>query len=160
MMAVTCAKMACRYRGDLGRMIEWSRLIPTIWLIIINLQLSASADGVGCPVGIQITVVYNALIWPEQNWNLLIRGQLVHLVETGIAECANTHVTLSTPAISPNLTYENLEELLDQARRLVHEILPKRSSQSHRGAVVSQVHENSFEYPGLHLLYLLAQVRQ
>jgi len=61
--------------------------------------------------------------------------------------------------MSPNLTYKNLEELLEQARRLVHEILPIKSSHLHRGAVVSQVHENSFEYPGLHLLILLAQVR-
>jgi len=140
-------------------MIEWSKSIPTLWLIIINLQLGASADGVGCPAGIKITVVHNALIWPEQDWSLLIKSQLVHLVETGIAECASTHVTLSIPAITPNLTYENLEVLLEQARRLVQEILPMKSSHLHRGAVVSQVHENSFEYPGLHLLYLLAQVR-
>ena len=74
-------------------------------------QRGVSADIEGCPVGIKITVVHNALIWPEQDWPLLIKSQLTNLAEIGIIDCANIHVALSVPTISPILTYEALEEL-------------------------------------------------
>jgi len=79
--------MQVHYREYLRRMIEWSTLIPTLCLIIINLQLGASIDGVGCPVGIKITVVYNALVWPEQDWGLLIKSHVGEMLACDLGCC-------------------------------------------------------------------------
>lgn len=126
--------------------------------IVIILQSYASADITTCPVGMKITVVCNALIWPDQDWALLIRSQLEQLQETGIVECARIHVALSVPAFHQNLTYEALEEELEKGRRLVQQSLPSERNGLSTNVVISQVHENAHEYPGLHLLWLLAQV--
>ena len=121
-------------------------------------HLDVNASVIDCPVGIKITVVCNALIWPDQNWELLIRSQLDQLQQTGIVECASIYVALSVPAFHRNLSYEALEEALAEGRRLVQSRLPAHHNGLSRNVVVSQVHENSNEYPGLHLLWLLAQV--
>ncbi len=80
-------------------------------------------------------------------------------MRTGLADCATIHVVMSIPASHSKLTYDELELLLYEAQQLVHSILPVRRSTNETGAILSQVHENSYDYPGLHLLWLLAQVR-
>lgn len=112
-----------------------------------------------CPPDASISVVYNCFIWPDQAWASLITYQLKHIMRTGIADCATIHVVMSIPAFHSKLTYDELELLLDEGQQLVHSILPVRRSTNDRGAILSQVHENSYDYPGLHLLWLLAQVR-
>ena len=111
-----------------------------------------------CPETLSISVFYNALLWPDQDWNLLIRSQLEHLKSTGLAECSAVHVVMSVPAAHGNMTYEQLEDLLEQGKRLVREVLGGRHGKQPARTIVTQVHENSFEFPALHLLWLLAQV--
>ena len=133
-------------------------------LVLLLLTCSASCCGVVagsvCPDGVNITVVYNCIIWPDQDWRLIITEQLQNLVSVGLAECANVHVVMSIPSIHAEHSYEGLELLLADGRQIVASVLPPRRSRYTAGTVVSQIHENSFEYPGLHLTWLLAQVRQ
>ena len=103
-------------------------------------------------------MVHNCLLWPDQDWELLIRSQLEHLRRTGLTDCAITNVALSVPAFHGNATYDELESLLESGRQLVHSILPMKHSGTSTGTIISQVHENSYEYPGIHLLWQLAQV--
>ena len=105
-----------------------------------------------------ISVVYGCLIWPDQDWELLIRSQLESLLATGLAECATVNVAMSIPAAHSNLTYGELEDMLAAAHHLIRSILPGRRPHHVTGSTISQIHENSFEYPSLHLLWLLAQV--
>lgn len=129
------------------------------FLIILGACIhSAVASSSRCPNALSISVVYNALIWPDQDWRLLITSQLEHLKSTGLAECSAIHVAMSVPAAHGNMTYGQLEDLLLQGKQLVHESLSIRHEGQPAGTIVSQVHENSFEYPALHLLWLLAQV--
>lgn len=88
------------------------------------------------------------------NWRLLLRSQLENLKSTGIADCAAIYVVISGPHTHENHTFSQIESLLNQARELVYDILPRNRG---RGAFVSTVHENSFELPGLQLLWLLSQ---
>lgn len=127
------------------------------WLSVLH-QISPALAADPCPSGVQIYVVHNCLIWPDQDWELLIRSQLEHLQATGLTECAIVNVALSVPALHGNFTYEELEDLLDSGRQLVHTILPSTHPGRKTGTIVSQVHENSYEFPGLHLLWQLAQV--
>ena len=127
-------------------------------LFLLKQQSCVDAEIMHCPVGFRLTVVSNALIWPDQNWELLITSQLAQLGEIGIVDCASVHVALSIPAFHNNLTYEALEEELEKGRRLIQERLPAKRDGLPSSVVVSQRHENSHEYPGLHLLWLLAKV--
>ena len=127
------------------------------WMCMLH-QMSAASAAEACPTGIQIYVVHNCLIWPDQDWALLIRSQLDHLQRSGLTDCAITNVALSVPALHANFTYEELEDLLNSGRQLVHTILPSINSATRTGVIVSQVHENSYEFPGIHLLWQLAQV--
>ena len=113
-----------------------------------------------CPEAIQLKVVYNCVIWPEHNWQLPIRQHLENLASIGLADCANIHVVTSISAThaGSELTNDQLEDLLLEARELVASVLPMRHAPGRKGTIVSQVHEHSFEYPGLHLLWTLAQV--
>ncbi len=132
------------------------RACTLLLLLLTHVLVYAQAEP--CPHDAYISVIYNCLIWPDQAWATLIRYQLEHLLRTGIADCATIHVVMSIPASHANLTYDELESLLGEGRQLVHSILPVRQSTQITGTLLSQVHENSFEYPGLHLLWLLAQV--
>ena len=127
-------------------------------LLLLLAQLLVCAQAEPCPQDAYISVIYNCLIWPDQAWASLITYQLEHMMQTGIADCATIHVVMSIPASHTNLTYDELESLLGEGRQLIRSILPVRQSTKITGTVLSQVHENSFEYPGLHLLWLLAQV--
>ena len=109
----------------------------------------------GCLGIIDTHIVYNCLLWPEQQWKHVVRSQLEHLVATGITECATVHIVLSTPAVHDNHTYLQLEAVLQEGSAMVRALLPRRDGT----VTVTQVHENSFEYPGIHLLWLLGQVR-
>ena len=103
-------------------------------------------------------MVHNCFIWPDQDWKPLIESQLDHLRRTGLTDCAITNIALSVPALHGNATYEELEGLLESGQQLVHSILPSKHSGTSVGTIISQVHENSYEYPGIHLLWQLAQV--
>ncbi len=133
----------------------WVFLLITTWPVD---AWSNAAKAPGCPDAVSIRVVYNCLLWPDQNWQLLVRQQVENMVTIGLTDCANIHVVTSVPSTHNNMTYDQLESLLDEARQLVASILPRGERPRTTGAVVSQVHENSFEYPGLHLLWTLAQV--
>lgn len=129
-------------------------------LLLMLLHSSASRDieKGPCPRSIRISVVFSCFLWPNQDWELLIRSQLENLVTNGLADCAPIHVVMTVPSSHPGLTYDQLEGLLAKGRDLVLSILPIRRLGHPRGAVVTQIHENSFEYPATHLLWLLAQV--
>ena len=135
-------------------------MYATVALLFLSAHVCAGAvKPAPCPRGIAITVVFNCFIWPDQDWALLVRSQLDNLVSTGLADCANIHVVMSIPSAHDGWTYEQLEGLLTQGRALVSSILTIRHPGQSRGAIISQIHENSFEYPALHLLWLLATVR-
>ena len=103
-----------------------------------------------CP-DTKITVVYNALLWPDNDWRLIIRGQLNDLVKSGLPDCADVHVALSAPASHGNWTYATLVELMEEGASLVHSV-------PHGGRLnVIRHHDNMMEYPGLHTLWQLAQ---
>lgn len=110
-----------------------------------------------CPP-LAIHVVYNAFIAPAQNWKIIVSGQLERLKEFGLPSCSTTHVVLSTvhSALKNNASYSDLETLLLEARALIESILPPKNAKT-PGIFVSTVHENSYEFPGLHLLWTLAQ---
>ena len=127
-------------------------------LVLICSTVCWGVAGTGCSDTVNITVVYNCIIWPDQDWMLIIQEQLKNLASVGLAERANVHVVMSIPYTHSQHTYDELENMLIEGRQLVASILPARRLFYTRETVVSQVHENSFEYPGLHLLWLLAQV--
>ncbi len=152
----TIAETSCLHVSmKLGEKGWWLPIL--CWLPVLH-QISSALAAEPCPSGVQIYVVHNCLIWPDQDWELLIRSQLEHLQATGLTECAIVNVALSVPALHGNFTYEELEDLLDSGRQLVHTILPSTHPGRKTGTIVSQVHENSYEFPGLHLLWQLAQV--
>lgn len=130
----------------------------TLLLLLTHLLTIVCAQAEPCPHDAYISVIYNCLIWPDQDWASLITHQLEHPMQTGISDCATIHVVMSIPASHTSLTYDELESLLGEGRQLIRSILPDRQSTKMTGTLLSQVHENSFEYPGLHLLWLLAQV--
>ena len=135
------------------------RLMRPITILVISICIRCLAAGVSpCPDTLSISVVYNALLWPDQDWELLIRSQLEHLKGTGLAGCSAVYVVMSVPAAHGNMTYEQLENLLGQGKRLVRDVLGSQHGPQPARTIVSQVHENSFEFPALHLLWLLAQV--
>ena len=135
----------------------WSQLFALG--LLIGLWTSATVvAATTCPHDINVTVIYNCMIWPDQDWKLVISQQLQNLVFIGLAECAKIHVVMSVPSTHPELAYDQLEHLLFEGREVVASILHLQHSPGTGGTVISQVHENSFEYPGLHLLWLLAQV--
>ena len=132
------------------------------WLhaLLLTMLVGTAAANTSCPEAVNITVIYNCMIWPDQDWKMIITQQLQDLVSIGLDECARIHVVMSVPTTHSQLAYDQLEHLLLEGRQVVASVLhiqhqPDRIG----GTVVSQVHENSFEYPGLHLLWLLAQVR-
>ena len=127
-------------------------------LTSVLLVACASHEKQPCPTSMKLSVVYNCFIWPDQDWALLIRSQLENLVRIGLADCASVDVVVSIPASHAGLTYDQLEGLLNDGRELVRSMLPARQAGQPRHTTVTQVHENSLEYPGLHLLWLLAQV--
>ena len=131
---------------------------PFIVLVIGTCIRCLAASFSPCPDTLSISVVYNALLWPDQDWDLLIRSQLEHLKGIGLAGCSAVHVVMSVPAAHGNMTYEQLEDLLKQGKELVREVLGSRHGPQPARTIISQVHENSFEFPALHLLWLLAQV--
>lgn len=130
----------------------------TLMLTFVLLVAFASHAKQPCPKSMKLAVVYNCFIWPDQDWAFLIRSQLENLVSIGLADCATVDVVVSIPASHAGLTYDQLEGVLKDGRELVRSILPARQAGQPRHTTVTQVHENSFEYPGLHLLWLLAQV--
>ena len=89
-------------------------------------HLSASHDtGKGsCPRSMRISVVFSCFLWPDQNWELLIRSQLENLVSNGLADCAPIHVVMTVPSSHAGLTYDDLEGLLAKGRDLVLSICP------------------------------------
>lgn len=68
-----------------------------------------------CP-DVKLVVVQNALVWPDQNWQLLIGSQLQQLSDIGLAECASIHVVLSAPVTANNYTYSQLEDMLAEGK--------------------------------------------
>ena len=135
----------------------WTKTV--LLLMLVHLSASYGVDKAPCPGSMRISVVFSCFLWPDQDWELLIRSQLENLVTNGLAECAVIHVVMTVPSSHTGFTYDELEGLLAKGRHLVHSILPIRRPGNRSGAVVTQVHENSFEYPAIHLLWLLAQVR-
>ena len=120
------------------------------------------AQALTCLEAVNIKVVYNCLLSPDHDWEPLAKQQLEKLVVTGSAECASIDVVTSIPSNHNDITYDQLESLLVQARKLVASVLLMSVITRHgpftKTPVVSQVPENSLEYPGLHLLWSLAQV--
>eukprot|EP00668_Euglena_longa_P005242 GGOE01006171.1.p1 GENE.GGOE01006171.1~~GGOE01006171.1.p1 ORF type:complete len:285 (-),score=26.39 GGOE01006171.1:559-1413(-) len=128
-----------------------------LWLLVYLLPI-----GGACPEAINITVIYNALIWPRNDWKLVISRQLMHLKETGLHECSVIHAFLSAPTHDSHKSkkkksfdYEELETLLKEGSELVYSILPKWRPGKF-GSVVTQIHENSFEFPGIHYMWAMA----
>ena len=104
-----------------------------------------------CPQGANITVVYNAFVWPENNWRMIIASQLSDLVKSGLLNCAHIHVALSVPSSHPGFTYSGLENLLAEGAALIHS-----APGGGQMRVVPHL-DNFFEYPGLDTLWHLAQ---
>jgi hypothetical protein len=131
-----------------------------IFLLLISVGSGEPAEvttrAVSCPKS-AITVVYNALVWPDNDWKLVIKGQLLDLRNSGLTECAALHVVLSAPAVHPGVDHAQMENFLAQGRDLIYDIVPAREPGADAGAIVSLVHENAFEYPGVHLLWMLAK---
>ena len=115
------------------------------------MQVTGADLEIVCPQGVNITIVYNAFLWPEQNWRMVITGQLNDLVACGLLQCAELHVALSAPSSHPERTYFGLESLLLEGAALVHSI-----PGGGRVRIVPHL-DNSMEYPGLHTLWQLAQ---
>ena len=76
-------------------------------------EIWATADR--CP-DVKLVVVHNALIWPDNDWQLLIGAQLAHLRETGLAACASAHVVLSAPTTTEHFTFSQMEDMLADGR--------------------------------------------
>jgi hypothetical protein len=133
-----------------------------VFTIVLHLLSSSGScapvelgQEVSCP-NAEITVVYNALVWPDNDWQLIIKGQLLDLRNSGLASCSALYVVLSAPAVQAGFDHLQVEELLTQGRDVIYDIIPAREPGSRTGAIVTLVHENSFEYSGVHLLWLLA----
>lgn len=141
--------------------LQWFRMwtCAPVLLVVGFYICNSAAAFTPCPQGVNISVVYGCLIWPDQNWELLISSQLQSLLGSGLAECATVNVAMSIPNEHAHFTYEELEDMLAAAHHLVRTILPGRRPPHITGSTISQIHENAFEYSGLHLLWLLAQVK-
>jgi hypothetical protein len=109
-----------------------------------------------CPA-YAITVVQNAFLWPASDWRVIFGGQLRDLRDSGLVHCAAVHIVLSAPHGTVDHNHAKMEGLLSEARILAYSIMPRKVAASRVGAIVTTVHENSFEHPGLHHLWLLAQ---
>lgn len=125
--------------------------ILTVSLIVQNARDPAWLhDTSACPADIKLTVVYSAFVWPDNDWRMIITGQLIQLVDTGLLQCADMHVALTAPASHPNTTFSELEDLLTEATALIHSI-PSGS----RIRVVA-ILENAWEYYGIRNLWQLS----
>ena len=107
---------------------------------------SASLSGAGVPA-LRVSVVYFAYLNVERDWRALVRLQLLDLVDIGLAEAAVVHVCLSVPAA--NASDWAAEELSNAGEELVRATLPS--------ALVHRSLGNRFEYPGIRLVWDLAQ---
>jgi hypothetical protein len=138
-------------------------LLVALLLIRPSLQQNATEAVVragnvssSCPA-YAITVVHNAFVWPAHDWRVIFGGQLRDLRDSRICQCAAVHIVISAPHASKEHDHPKMEGLLAEARILVYSIIPRKVAASRAGAIVSTVHENTYEHPGLHLLWLLAQ---
>ena len=82
----------------------------TLLLLLTHLLTIVCAQAEPCPHDAYISVIYNCLIRPDQDWASLITHQLEHLMWTGTSDCATIHVVMimSIPASHTNLTYVSL----------------------------------------------------
>jgi hypothetical protein len=120
------------------------------------IEAPTTTPAASCPNS-SITVVYNALVWPNNDWKLIVKGQLLDLRNSGLSLCSALHVVLSAPAVHPGVDHSQMEKWLAEGRDLIYGIIPARGPGSRTGAIVSLVHENAFEYHGVHLLWMLAK---
>jgi hypothetical protein len=112
-------------------------------------SLEPSAADLECP-DVNITVAYNILISPDQDWKFLVSNQLQDVAATGIHHCARMLIAISVPAQHDKNTYLELQMLMRQAVSFV------REHRAGRKALIIQEHENDTEYPAIRSIYRIA----
>jgi hypothetical protein len=103
--------------------------------------------------GLPIAVVFYSLINPSHRWRELLTLQMAELTTFGIASRAlSIHVELSTDGdiFSPPNSKNQTMNVLDLAAKIVQALVPK--------AKVTVGNNNTFEYPGIHRVWELANL--
>jgi hypothetical protein len=91
-----------------------------------------------------LAIVYYIWINPQRNWEVIIRGQLTDIIESGVLEKSDLHVVLCCP-------YDDLfQESVDVVKNALESV-----QQSYD--LVTVTVGNFFEFPGILTLYDLAQ---
>ena len=85
----------------------------------------------------RVTIVYYAFLNPRRRWPITVLGQLNQLKGTGLLEMANLHIHVTGNAAD-----------VGRARSSISEIIPD--------AVIRASSQNQFEYPGIQLIWKLA----
>ena len=89
---------------------------------------------------IKITIVYYAFINPKSDWINIISGQLRQLKNTGLLNVAEFHTHITGDDIYHGYI-----------KQLIKSIIPK--------ATIYTSNINQYEYPGIHLVWKLAQIK-
>jgi hypothetical protein len=85
----------------------------------------------------KVIIVYYAWINPKAHWENIIIGQLTQLVETKLLDIADMYVHVTGP-----------DEYLAYAIEIIKRIIPI--------CIINTSTVNQFEYPGIHLIWSLA----
>jgi hypothetical protein len=85
----------------------------------------------------KVTIVYYAFINPHNNWEIIISDQLIHLSRCGLLDIAEIHIHVT-----------GLPHYHDYVTNLIKTIIPD--------ATIYLSIENQYEYPGIHLVWELA----
>ena len=97
--------------------------------------------------GFRISVVYMVFIHPARDWRNLVLMQLQDLIDCGLASHATVHVVMSMATTG---TMDNDAEMLgNECEELIRSVLPTARLLRSPG--------NRFEYPGIRLLWDVAQ---
>jgi hypothetical protein len=97
---------------------------------------------------LRLSVVFNAFINPQRDWRQLIHLQLLDIIDTGLTASATVHVCLSIPAL--NYSDASAEELGNEGEDFIRAVLPS--------ALIHRSMGNRFEYPGIRMVWDLAQM--
>lgn len=97
--------------------------------------------------GLQVSIVYYAFLNPHHNWKGLVSAQLTDLISLNLSSIADIHVVLSAPA--DNYFDQNGENLVNEGEEFVKKVLST--------AIVHRSVGNKYEYPGIRLIWDLAQ---
>lgn len=85
----------------------------------------------------KITIVYYAFINPDNHWEIIISDQLIHLNACGLLDIAEIYIHVTGP-----------EQYHEYAINVIESIIPQ--------ATIYLSIENQYEYPGIHLVWSLA----